>query len=110
MNEGGFVDDLRALWRRLVVAVTTSGGMTAPSQSAAPYAHFFYQVATTEYSAFVTDPNGTVDRLVQNETVKSTIKQALSQGSGGYDTIKTKLAAESQASGYPVWICIWIVR
>lgn len=103
-------DDLRALWRRLVVALTTSGGVTAPSQSAAPYAYFFYQVATTYYSDFVANADGTVDRLVQNETVKSTIKQALSQGPGGYDTIKTKLVAESQASGYPVWICIWIVR
>jgi hypothetical protein len=105
-----FGDELRQLWRRLVVAFTASGGITAPSQSAAPYAYFFYQVATTYYSNFVADPDGTVDQLVQNETVRSTIKQALSQGPGGYDTIKTKLLAESQASGYPVWICIWIVR
>jgi hypothetical protein len=110
VKEGGFVDDLRVLWRRLVVAFTASGGLSAPPQSSAPYAYFFFQVATTEYNNFVTDPIGTINRLVTNPTVRQDITNAVNQGAGGYQGIRDKVAAESQANGYPVWICIWIVR
>ena len=110
MKEGSFVDDLRGLWRRLVVAFTATGGLSAPPQSTAPYAFFFYTVATTEYNSFVTDPIGTINRLVTNQTVKDTLIAAVNQGAGGYQTIRDKVVAESQASGSVVWICIWIVR
>ena len=86
-----------------------SGGMHAPPASA-PYASFFFKVATTEYDNFVAKPIETIDRLVTDPTVNKALKDAVNQGAAGYTPIKAKIVGEAQAGGAVVWICIWIVR